>query len=196
MPGHNTYPKDINHYTWRDWLTSVEVAYSELTKRCDQIFLGGESAGGLLALYLGIYHPEITGLLTFAPALQLNMRPRDIFRLYLAAPFIPYIYKQGKEDDLPWKGYIVFPLKGSIQVLRLQRRILPRLADIRRPILIVQGRLDETVRPEVPEMIYNKVSSTIKEVHWMENSHHCVVLDHELDQVAATTIQFIERVLF
>jgi carboxylesterase len=73
--------------------------------------------------------------------------------------------------------------------------VLSGLEHIRRPILIVQGRLDNTVKPEVPGMIYNRVRSVIKEVHWLENSSHCVILDHELDQVAAITLQFIERVI-
>jgi carboxylesterase len=195
LPGHNTHPKDANQFTWKDWVVSIEASYRELARNCDQVFLGGESTGGLLALYLGSYHPEIAGLLTYAPALELTLRPIDVLMLYLAAPFIPYIYKQQKEDDLPWKGYIVSPLKGTIQLLRLQRRVLPGLINIRRPILIVQGRLDNTVKPEVPGMIYNRVRSVIKEVHWLENSSHCVILDHELDQVAAITLQFIERVI-
>jgi len=195
LPGHNTHPKDANQYTWKDWVTSVEASYRELAKNCDQVFIGGESTGGLLALYLGSYHPEVAGLLTYAPALKINLRFLEIIKLHLAAPFIPYIYKTDKGDDLPWKGYIVNPLKGSIQLLRLQRRVFQNINNIRRPILIVQGRLDTTVKPEVPEMIYNKVRSVIKEIHWMENSHHCVVLDHELDKVASITLQFIERAI-
>jgi carboxylesterase len=193
LPGHNTHPEDANKFTWKDWVASVEAAYTELAKKCDQVFIGGESTGGLLALYLGSYHPEIAGLLTYAPALKINIQPMEVLKLYLAAPFIPYRFKQDKGDDLPWKGYIVNPLKASIQLLHLQRQTRPRLNSIRRPILIIQGKLDNTVKPEVPEMIYNSVRSVIKEIHWMENSHHCVVLDHELDQVAAITLQFIEK---
>jgi carboxylesterase len=195
LPGHNTHPKDANRFTWKDWVASIEAAYRELAINCDQVFLGGESTGGLLALYLGSYHPEIAGLLTYAPALELTLRPIDVLMVYLAAPFIPYIYKQQKEDELPWKGYIVSPLKGTLQLLNLQRQVCPGLINIRRPILIVQGRLDNTVKPEVPGLIYNKVRSVIKEIHWLENSSHCVVLDLELDQVAAITLQFIERVI-
>ena len=194
LPGHNSYPEEINKYTWRDWVDAVEKAYRELATRCDRVFLGGESTGGLLALYLAPQHPEISGLLTYAPALKLNISSLDQIKLRLAALFIPYLPKSGEDDDLPWKGYTVNPLKGVIQLLKLQRQVLPKLAQIRRPVLIVQGKLDTTVDSSVPQTIYNGVSSTIKEIYWMEKSSHCVIIDCEFDQVVEITQQFIYEV--
>jgi carboxylesterase len=68
------------------------------------------------------------------------------------------------------------------------------LPSIRRPVLIVQGRLDTTVHPDVPDMIASTVSSVIKEIHWMENSSHCVIIDQELDQVTEITLRFLTKV--
>ncbi len=195
LPGHNTTPDDMNNYTWRDWVSTVEDAYQELADRCERVFLGGESTGGLLALYLGSCHPEISGLLTYAPALKLNITTLNQIKLRLIAPFVPYLPKGGEDDDLPWKGYTVNPLKGVVQLLQLQRQVRPRLCQIRCPILIVQGRLDATVDPGVPQTIYNSVSSAVKEIHWMEKSSHCVALDCESDQVAEITFRFIRKVL-
>jgi carboxylesterase len=194
LPGHNTFPEDINNFNWRDWVEAVEGAYRELASRCDQVFIGGESTGGLLALYLAPQHPEITGLLTYAPALKLTVSPLDQIKIRLAAPFVPYLPKGNLDDDLPWKGYTVSPLKGIIQLLKLQKQVLSRLIQIRHPVLIIQGRLDMTVDANVPQTIYNGVSSSIKEIHWMENSRHCVAIDHEFDLVFKTTLRFIERV--
>jgi carboxylesterase len=194
LPGHNSYPEEINKFTWRDWVSAVEKAYQELQARCDQIFLGGESTGGLLALYLAPQHPEISGLLTYAPALKINITRFDQLKLRLAALFIPYLPKPGEDDDLPWKGYTVNPLKGVIQLLKLQNQVLLLLEQIRCPILIVQGKLDATVDPSVPQTIYNGVTSSIKEIHWMENSSHGVVIDSEFDQVVEITQQFIYKV--
>jgi carboxylesterase len=114
----------------------------------------------------------------------------------LAAPFIPYVPRDDEDDDgLPWKGYTVKPLKGVIQLLQLQKQVLPRLGQIRRPVLIVQGRLDTTVYSSVPQTIYNSVQSVVKEIHWMEKSGHCVVIDCEFDQVVEITLRFIKKVL-
>jgi carboxylesterase len=195
LPGHGTSPEQANKYSWKDWVETAERAYQHLATRCDHVFVGGESTGALLALFLGSGHPEISGLLIYAPALRLNLTSLDKLRLYLLAPFIPYRAKSKSDDDLLWKGYTVYPLRGAVQLLRLQNQVHPRLPNIRRPILIVQGRLDMTVHPRAPEIVYQKVNSAIKELHWMEESTHCVILDRELDQVTTLTLNFIERIL-
>lgn len=195
LPGHGTSPEQANKYSWKDWVKTAENAYQHLAAQCDQVFIGGESTGALLALFLGSGHPEISGLLTYAPVLRLKRTILEVIALYLIAPFVPYIQKTKVDDDLLWKGYTVYPLRGAIQILRLQRQVYPRLPDIRRPILIVQGRLDKTVHPEAPEIVYQSVNSAIKEIHWMEKSSHCVILDHELEQVTALTLNFIDRIL-
>ena len=194
LPGHNTVPEEVNQFTWRDWADTVERAYRELAARCDQVFVGGESTGGLLALHMAPQHPEIAGLLIYAPALKLTLSPLDQIKLRLIAPFRSYVPKGGLDDDLPWKGYTVNPLKGAAQLLQLQKIVAPRLELIRRPVLVVQGRLDPTVDASVPQTIYNGIRSAVKEIHWMEKSSHCVILDCEFVQVVEHTLQFIRKV--
>lgn len=193
LPGHYSHPKDLNAVKWRDWVNTVEQAYNRLQEECEQIFVGGESTGGILALYLAAKHPEAAGVLAYAPALRLNLGLWDRIRIYLLAPFRPYSVKKGKEDNLPWQGYMVNPLKGVIQLLRLQREVGKLLPKVRQPILIVQGRLDSTVHPGVPKMIAESVSSSIKEVHCMEHSGHVVMIDQEWEKVAEITLSFLQR---
>jgi carboxylesterase len=198
LPGHGTTPEDANRYRWQDWVKTAEDDYRKLTSQCDQVFVGGESTGGLLALYLGIHYPQVAGILTYAPALKLVISPVDLIRLHLIAPFVPYLPQEENEDEddeMAWQGYTVNPLRGVIQLLRLQRQVKPRLASIRRPVLVIQGRLDPTVHPTVPETIYSGVRSTLKEIHWLEHSTHCVALDREQDQVIALTLQFLEKAI-
>lgn len=195
LPGHNTYPEDVNRYTWKDWVAEVEKAYLEIAAECKTLLIGGESTGGLLALYLASFHSEISAILTYAPALKLTLSPFELVTLYAFAPFIPYIEQKDEDDGLAWRGYQAKPLKGVIQLLRLQKATLPLLKSIQCPTLIVQGRLDETVHPQVPQMIAETIESDLVEVHWMENSSHCVALDKELDQVNKITYDFIGKVL-
>jgi carboxylesterase len=196
LPGHGDTPEDCNRYRWQDWLDAVEESYKRLTLRCEQVFVGGESTGGLLALCLAAEHPQVAGILVYAPALRLRSRLSSIL-LPLLAPFIAVQHKRPHvrcpADDL-WQGYAVYPLRAAAQLLALQRAARRRLSAIRRPILIVQGRLDHTVDPAVPNIICRSVHSTVKEVHWMENSAHCVALDAERERVAEVTLQFMGRV--
>jgi carboxylesterase len=201
LPGHNTTPEDANRFHWRDWVRCVEVAYRELAGRCARVIVGGESTGALLTLYLASEHPEIAAVLSYAPALKLTLRRRDVALLYLAAPFKPYVTKSppasalSSGGDSLWRGYPVRPLRGTIELLRLQRAVRPRLHQVRQPLLVVQGRHDPTVHPTAPETIYREVSSTVKEMHWLERSAHKVILDDERDQAFALTLAFIETAL-
>jgi carboxylesterase len=201
LPGHNTTPEDANRFHWRDWVRCVEIAYRELAARCSRVIVGGESTGALLALYLASEHPEVAAVLSYAPALRLTLRRRDIVRLYLVAPFKPYVTKRSSGPALSsggdslWRGYPVAPLKGTIELLKLQRAVRPRLPRVQQPVLVVQGRNDPTVHPSASETIYREVCSTVKELHWLERSAHKVILDDECDQVFALTLAFIVRAL-
>ncbi len=151
--------------------------------------------GGLLALYLASQHPEALGTLVFAPALKLTASPLDILRLYAFSPFIPHVPKDSMDANTQWQGYPVNPLKGAVQLLRLQKQVRRLLPRIRQPLLVVQGRLDTTVHPDVPGMIAAGVNSDDITIRWMPASTHVVILDKELDRAAEITLDFIERIL-
>lgn len=193
LPGHHSHPLELNRTHWRDWLSEVEKAYADLAAQSKRIYVGGESTGALLALYLASERPEIAGILAYAPALKLTLNPALIALLYVMAPFIPYTKKRGLETETRWQGYNVYPLRGAIQLLRLQRVVMDRLGAIHQPVLVIQGRQDPTVHPRVPDLIARKVSSEVREIHWMEKSRHCVAIDSECERVVEITLQFIKR---
>ncbi|MGW8250584.1 MAG: alpha/beta hydrolase [Anaerolineales bacterium] len=193
LPGHYTHPEDLNNVSWRDWVSEVETGYQELKSECDRIFVGGESTGALLALYLASKHPEAVGVLAYAPALKLNISLYNRLRLHLLAPIIPYVPKASKDENLPWQGYPVNPLKGTLQLLKLQQAVYRLLPLVHQPVLIVQGRLDETVHPSVPGTIASRVGSDSVSIHWMRHSSHVVIIDKELDQVARITLDFLQH---
>jgi carboxylesterase len=193
LPGHYTQPVDLNRVRWQDWVETVERSYAQLAAECKPVVVGGESTGALLALYLASLHPEITAVLTYAPALRLQFSAWDRLRLRLLAPFIPYVAKSNSDQETRWQGYPVYPLKGTLQLLRLQQVVRQRLPNVRQPLLLVQGRLDRTVHPAVPQEIFLRVNSRICELHWMEHSRHVVLLDEQLEQVTQITMNFLRH---
>jgi carboxylesterase len=194
LPGHGTTPQDCNRFTWQDWYASVEQTYQQLAAHCQRVVIGGESMGALLVLYLATQFPQASGILCYAPALRLMLGRGSKSLLSILALFITSVPKAPSTDDNPWQGYGVEPLKGARQLLRLQKVILPLLPQIQQPILILQGRLDPTVHPQSPQLIFDQVSSSIKELHWLEHSTHCVILDKERDLTASLTLDFLTRV--
>jgi len=194
LPGHGTTPQDCNQHSWQDWYAAIEQNYLKLAAQCKRVVVGGESTGALLILRLAALHPEISAILCYAPAIRLKLNRGKILLLSLCAPFMTSIPKPPSNDDNLWKGYAVQPLKGAIQFRRLQKIIPPLLPQIHQPILILEGRLDPTVHPQSPQIVYDRVSSSIKELHWLENSTHCVILDKEWELAVRLTVDFLERV--
>lgn len=189
LPGHGTHPDDLNRSTWRMWVEKVKQVYETLLKQCEQIYVAGESLGGLLTLELARQHPEIDGLFLFAPAMKIN----GLWRSRLLWPFINHLKKEVHEDDnLRWQGYDVFPVKAAAELHKLQKHLQPRLADIKLPVVLFTGEFDRTIAPESGQIIYDRIGSPIKHHIHMENSAHVMILDKELDQVAEHMLSFIE----
>jgi carboxylesterase len=146
-----------------------------------------------VALYVASRHPEIAGLLIYAPALRIAKQKAILANLLYK--FVPYVKKQRIEPANLWQGYTVNPIPALVQMLKLQKAVLQLLPTIHSPLLLVQGRLDTDIDLQGIEILYQKIGSDIKEMYWMENSIHTVIMDHELDQVYKVTQQFIERAL-
>jgi carboxylesterase len=195
LPGHDTTPEDCNRYFWQDWYAEVEQAYLQLAAQCQRVVIGGESTGALLVLHLASKYPQAAAVLCYAPALRLKLSRVKVFLFSLLVPFVTSIPKSPSTDDNPWKGYAVQPLKAAQQLIQLQKTIPSLLPHIHQPILVMQGRLDPTVHPDSPQIIYDRVSSSIKEFHWLEHSTHCVILDRERDLAFRLTLDFLTRVL-
>jgi len=197
LPGHGTTVEEMNRCRWQDWVRGVEQTYQELARRCQKVVVGGESMGSLLALYLAAEHPEAAAVMAYAPAVHAANWPTRAFA-YLMAPFVPYhLPSPGPKSvvDERWKGYPVQPVRAATQLFRLQKEVRQRLPLIHQPVLVIQGRLDRSIFPDCPEIVMGKVSSEVKEVHWMEKSEHCVLLDQEWEQAAEITDKFLAQVL-
>jgi carboxylesterase len=196
LPGHGTSPDDLSRTSWKQWAEAADAAYQDLARRYQRVFVGGESTGGLLALYLALQHPQIAGVLTYSPALDLPIRKHMRYAAQVASVFhAGLLSKDDLEGNTTWQGYRVNPMRAVLQLLKLQDQVRPRLEQIQQPVLIVQGRNDKTVDPSASQRIYDRVRSPVKELHWLENSGHAVLLDEEKHIVYRLTFDFIYRVL-
>jgi carboxylesterase len=171
---------------------SAEKMYAQLAARCKRVFIGGQSMGGVIALYLASQHPEAAGILLYAPAIKLTMSTLDKIKLYAGSLFLTEVPRDSLDGSDKWQGYPNLPLKGAIQLLQLQTATRPRLSQIKQPVIIFQGRKDKTVHPSAGDIILQGVSSTFKEHHWMEQSTHAITIDCELDTITELTLRFMQ----
>ncbi len=189
LPGHGTTPLDLNKQRWRNWTDCVERAYHRLREQCGTVFVAGESMGGLLTLHLAAHHPELAGILLFAPALSVDR----IGLARLLAPFVAYLPKSNWGGSMPWKGYNVKPMRAAVELSRLQALVRSELKQVKQPTLIFQGKNDQTINPQSAQIVLDAISSTDKELVWLEESGHVIVLDRDLPFVTRRSRAFIER---
>lgn len=187
LPGHGTFPDDLNHVKWIAWYEAAEAAFLELRRSCSHVFVGGESMGSLLTLLLASRYTGIDGVMCFAPAIKI---PKAWMAPLLKA-FIPWQEKPVENDGLPWKGYNVNPVKGVAEVFKLQIQVRRELRHVTQPAIIFTGFRDKTIAPDSGQLIFDHIASIDKSLHLMPDSPHCILLDHEVSRVCELCIDFI-----
>ncbi len=191
LPGHGTDPEAMHSVTWRDWADTVEKAYLDLADRFSRVFVGGESLGGLLALYLAERHESIAGNLLYAPAVKL----KGAWRARFIAPFVKTVPKSHSgadpSDHLPWQGYTVLSVPAVNQLRKFQIMVGKELSSIRQPTMIFHGKLDLRIHPRSSQILYERISADKKELILLEKAGHTVLLDVERDFVYRKTLDFI-----
>lgn len=191
LPGHGTDIEDMLKARWQDWVKTVEESYSMLKNDYKQVFVLGESMGALLALYLCEQHPEIPGALLFAPALKI----KNFFLPKLLWPFVKYKFKNYSKDgdDMPWQGYDVVPMRPAASLYDFQKIVKKNLDKVTAPVLIFQGKLDATIDPTGSVTVLEIINSTDKELVWLEDSGHVILLDKQLEDAQLLTQEFLAR---
>jgi carboxylesterase len=187
LPGHGVSPEELNQVNYQDWIDKAEFEYQKLAGQYEKVFVGGESMGGLLTLWLASEHPEIDGIMVFAPAFRIP----SLWLSELVWPFMRYKPKNNVDLSSPWQGFNVVPMKAAMQLFRLQLKIKRKLRSVKTPAIIFQGKQDTTIDPKGAVEVLEKISSTKKEMVWLEESSHCILLDKQLELVQSLCLDFV-----
>jgi carboxylesterase len=191
LPGHGSTPQAMNRVQFQDWIDCVELAYQEIHKTCKNVIVGGESMGAVLSLYLAEQHPDIDALLLYSPALRVE----SLKYVSLLKYFFPILEKSNNDpEDHLWQGYTVNPLWAADQFRKLQKLVTDNLNSVRQPALILQGIYDKTIHPDCGRMIHNRIQSNVKELDFLEESGHVILLGKELDLIIDTSLAFLQGV--
>lgn len=187
LPGHSTHPDDLNKVRWQDWVETAEIEYLKLSAQCEDVWVAGESMGGLLCLQLAARHPEIKGLLLYAPALDV----RKMRAAYILQYVMKYLAKKPNKDNLLWKGYNVYPLKGAVQLLKLQKETRKALSRVTQPTLAFFSEKDATVKLAASDYMKRKLGSTELELVILKESPHVILLAKEQQKVIDHTLSYL-----
>jgi len=196
LRGHGSRYQDLRGVRAREWYVDAERALISLWNFVDRIVVVGHGMGGLVALELGMRHPDkIAGVVTAAACLKLadpvaRLAPA-FFRLvrYRPSPD-PY-----NDPDLRHQNqnYELLPTDTLASLIDYSKLVAERLRELHVPIRILQSKKDQIVTPDSANIIFEKVSSVHREIVWYEESGHEMMLDLEADKVFVDIMEFVHR---
>ncbi len=196
LRGHGTRYQDMRGVKAREWYVDAEAALLDLWNHVSRIIVVGLSMGGLVALDLGMNHPDkIASVVTWGAALKFvdPLAPLS----GVMAKLIKYWPSPEAFNDKSLAGasknYQKFPTDAFAELFRYSQDIARRLVDLHVPIRVLMAKKDQIVDPESANIIYEKVSSPIREIVWYEESGHEMGQDCEAEKVFEDTMKFINR---
>ncbi len=195
LPGHGTTVKDMSTRKWEEWTGEAEKGLKELMGRCDKVFVTGLSMGGTITCYLGERYPdEVAGLMPINAAVaKLNpFMPLTPYLKYVLRT-IPGVGSDIKDPSSKESCYDKVPVAAAAELYALMKLTRKDLPKIIAPILVFESREDHVVPPINGPYIMEHVSSTDKELVWLENSYHVATLDYDKDLIVERCTEFINR---
>jgi carboxylesterase len=216
LAGHCATEVDIKYSTWQDWYGSVDKALTDLRKTCDNVIVGGLSAGAILALHLAANRPnDVQGVACYAPTLWLNGWGvpwyGKLWRLVYhkwAANMIqftecePYGIKDKRmremviealhSGDASKAGMWSTPGGPMLELRWLTDIVRRQLPSIKQPTLILHPREDDRADINNAFHLQRKLGGPV-EMTVLDDCYHIVTIDKQRDIVAERTVDFATR---
>ncbi len=203
LPGHATHPRELEDMDYHHWTQAVCNEYHTLSNKYSSVYVVGFSLGGLLALDLAL-KKKLGGMVLLSPFLRMSnyffpgVNPEWIIEN--STGFVPYVRKSinfvNINDPVTRKDHVCYteiPTRPATRMFSLAKEIIPRLSEIRIPTLIMHAKGDRVVAPDGSLEIFEKISSPIKEIHWLEKSNHVIPLDYERHFISDKVVSFFEK---
>lgn len=194
LPGYGTSPRDLRETEVSNWLNVVLTEYKSLKEICDQVIVGGHSMGGILALILAS-EAKVDGLVSIASPIAIKgFLPKLVpfFNLFIKYHSIDSDNLR-EETNNEWIGYDEIPVNIAPKIKKLIKIMKNGLVDIKCPIILFQGKLDDQIKERSMQYIYNHVSSKIKQEIWLENNQHSILRCPDHDIIVKELKEFITK---
>jgi carboxylesterase len=197
LTGHGTKPEDLENVKWREWLEDTKRAVSEVKSKFPgkKIHLIGISLGGNLAL-LASLESKVDGITLLGTPIYLQNHYWSAFLIKTTKLFKKYVHKKypGRQG-LRKSSYAYFPVKSAEESVKLIRASGKKLKEIKIPVLIIQTSNDYMVASYSPWMVYNKIGSEKKKLHWIEVEEEThILLDENTSDYTSAVDNFIKEI--
>ncbi|WLV25143.1 alpha/beta fold hydrolase [Aciduricibacillus chroicocephali] len=192
LPGHG---EEINlrYADGKEWIDTAEKALQSLKERHQTVHIIGFSMGGLIAAILAARHK--IGKLVLLAAAGKFLPPRrltaDLFGFFRA-----YMKGRLKEDryyNVLLKKTKALTWRANMEFLQLVQYGRKSLAEIKVPVLIMQGMRDGLVPYKTAHFLEKMIGASEKETILFERSRHFICLGEEREAVNRIVLEFLQR---
>jgi len=202
LPGHCTTPEDLTGITANEYLVKITDEYKRLRKKFNRVFVAGLSMGGVLTLKFASKFRSVDAIVVMAAPMYLNgIHNRIALNLLNTANIrtsLKYVKKGGRDIHFPplnyeFNDYSWAPMVSVMELQKLIKSVRCNLGLVTAPIQIFHSKNDSTAPVESAKIIFNNVSSTVKELMLFEDSYHVLTLDVDRECMIRKIINFLER---
>ncbi len=193
LPGHGTRWQDMNETRWPDWYTELEGALTQLRSRTEQVFVGGLSMGGTLAIRLAEQRgADVAGLVLVNPSLaterwDVKLLP-VLSRVLGSRPGVANDIKKPGAREL---AYDRVPLKAALSLQELWATTRADLGTVDQPVLTFRSPQDHVVEPLSGRLLLEGISSTDVEERLLPDSYHVATLDNDAEAIFTGSVDWI-----
>jgi carboxylesterase len=195
LPGHGTSWQELALTGWQDWYACAEREFLRLSRRCEQVFVGGLSMGGSLALLLAERHgAAVSGLVLVNPVVTSTDRRLSVLPvLHRFVASLGGIANDIAKPGVDECGYGRIPLSAMHSMTGMWAEIRSGLAAVDQPLLLFRSVEDHVVDPTSGAAILAETSCSDIEEHLLVRSYHVATLDHEAEDIEVGSMTFFRR---
>jgi len=194
LPGHGTSVGDLERTTAEDWYSAAKDACEGLLGRYEDVYVAGLSMGGLLAIKLAALLPVKKAVFISTPIYVQDKRAPLLPLLRFFIHYLPKSKKNYHELDKYCISYDRMPTKPLMSLFALLKECRDKLLGrINIPCLVLQSKVEHTVKPKSAEYIYDNLRTAVKKLVWFRHSGHILTLDVEHEQVFCEIASFFEE---
>jgi len=182
LKGHGTIPDDLQGVDYTEWIEQMETEYRKLAKEHSEVWVGGSSMGGNIALHLASKLP-VAGVIALATPVYTRtrflmpslVRIIKLFKKTWKKKYPPNVKKEIINKKIHYWSYPISSWEQAIKCLYTTAPLLPRVTA---PTLIMQSVTDHIIKKENAEYLYSHLGSQDKKIVWVPDSYHVLTIDH------------------
>jgi carboxylesterase len=178
LPGHGGTWQELAKTGWTDWYAAAERAFTDLSARCDQVFVAGISMGGCLSLRLAETQGD-SPLIPFTPVLKYLVRS------------VPSIGGDIKKPDTVEGAAKRTPVASVATLPAMWKTTVAALASVTQPVLVYRSAEDHVVGPRSLAVL--TAALPYAEVRPLANSYHVATLDNDAPEIFDGTLAFVQK---